>query len=336
MYSRSTPIAPTATFHLPIGPEIAEVEALLIGMRFVQYLAVMILFGSSLFPYYALRANELDTGLRSDVTGFVQRVALCAAFAALVSAIVWLGCEAVLMSGDASGYREAGIILTVLSDTQFGRIWGWRLVFLAVVTIFFGWRVLGGRTPLVLPALLSGLVLTVSLAGVGHGATRTGYDALFHQSNQAVHMLAAAVWVGGLVSLFYAVRRTRHAAHGLDMLTRVLGRFSAVGFAAVLFILASGLLNSWFLVGSIHALLHRVYGQVLLVKVSLFLCMIALALFNRLSVMPRLARKVEGGGLASLLLRSVAAEQILAVLVVASVSILGTLPPGMDMHGTAM
>ncbi len=305
-------------------------------MRFVQYLAVMILFGSSLFPYYALRANEPEAGLRNEMAAFVQRVALCAAFAALVSAIVWLGCEATLMSGDANGYRESGTILTVLNDTQFGRIWGWRLVFLAVVTIFFGWRVLGGRIPLVLPALLSGLVLTVSLAGVGHGATRTGYDALFHQTNQAVHMLAAAVWVGGLVALFDAVRRARRAANGLDMVSRILDRFSAVGFAAVLFILASGLLNSWFLVGSIHALLHRAYGQVLLVKVSLFLCMIALALFNRLSVMPRLARKTEGGRMAGLLLRSVAAEQMFAILVVASVSILGMLPPAMDMPGMAM
>jgi putative copper resistance protein D len=312
------------------------VEALLIGMRFVQYSAVMILLGSSLFPHYALRANETDRGLRNDVAAFVQSVAFYATLAAFLSATVWLGCETVLMSGDANGYHETSTILTVLNDTQFGRIWRWRLLFLAVLTILLGWRVLARRAPLSWTILLSGIVLVVSLAGVGHGAVRTGYDALFHQSNQAVHMLAAAVWVGGLLSLFYLVLSVRRRALGGEVLMQALRRFSIIGFAAVLFILASGLLNSWFLVGSVHALVHMAYGQVLMVKVSLFLCMIALAVFNRLCVMPRLARRAETDGTLRLLLRSIAVEQLFAVLVVASVSLLGTLPPAMDLPGMTM
>jgi copper resistance protein D len=312
------------------------VETLLIGMRFVQFSAVMILFGSSLFPYYALRTNETEYRLRNDVAAFVQSVAFYAALAALLSALVWLDCEAVLMSGDANGYREGGTILTVLNDTQFGRIWGWRLVFLAILSVYCGWRVLGGRAPLVWPVLISGFVLVASLAGVGHGAVRTGYDALIHQSNQAVHMLAAAVWVGGLLSLFYAVRAARRRERGADILMHVLSRFSAVGFAAVLLIVMSGLLNSWFLVSSLHALLHMAFGQVLIIKVSLFLGMIALALFNRLYLMPRLARGARADAPFRPLLRSVAIEQLFAVLVVASVSVLGTLPPAVEMPGMTM
>jgi putative copper resistance protein D len=312
------------------------VETLLIGMRFVQYMSVMILFGSSLFPYYALPANETNRVLRHDMAAFVQSVALTATLAALLSAVVWLGCEAVSMSGDANGYRESGTILAVLNETEFGRIWRWRLVFLAALSIYFGWRVVSGRRPLVWPALLSGLVLTASLAGVGHGATRTGFDAVLHQSNQAVHMLAAAVWVGGLLSLFVTIRFVQHTASATEALTEALRRFSLVGLAAVLFILASGLLNSWFLVASPGALLHTPYGQVLMIKVTFFLCMIALALFNRLYVMPRLSRITEARPLPRLLLRSVAVEQIFAVLVVASVSVLGTLPPAMDMPGMSM
>lgn len=310
-------------------------EALLIGMRFVQFAAVMILFGSSSFPYYALRTNETEHRLRDDVAAFVQNVAFYATLAALLSAIVWLGCEAVLMSGDANGYREGDTIQTVLRDTQFGRIWVWRLVLLAVLTLFFGWRVLGGRAPLVWPVLISGFVLVASLAGVGHGAVRTGYDAFIHQSNQAVHMLAAAIWVGGLPSLFCAVRAARRRKLGADILTRILRRFSAIGFAAVLFILASGLANSWFLVSSLHALFHMAFGQVLMVKVSLFLAMIASALLNRFYLMPRLAGSAQADRLTGQLLRSIAIEQIFAVLVVASVSLLGTLPPAGDMPGPA-
>jgi putative copper resistance protein D len=306
------------------------VGALLIGARFVHYTAVMVLFGSPLYSYYALPAERTKLEFRRDVARFNQMVALLALIALLLSALAWLAIEAVLMSTDSNAWRDANTIVLVLDDTQFGRTWRWRLMFMLVMTIFFAWRMLRRRDPLIWPAIASGLVLTIGLSGVGHGAARTGYEAVFHESNQGLHMLAAAVWVGGLVSLSYTALLARRSAPDLTGLAQVLRRFSAVGFVAVVLIVASGLLNSWFLVGSIYGLLHRTYGQVLMVKVFFFLCMIALALFNRLSIMPRLGRSAPDGALPRLLLRSIAAEQIFAVLVVTSVSVLGTLPPASE------
>lgn len=241
--------------------------ALLIGMRFVQYTAVMILFGSSLFPYYALPSAGTDRRFRCEVERFIQSAALFALIGALLSALAWLACEAVLMSGDAIAWRDGNTIRMVLDDTQFGRTWRWRLILMAVLAIFYAWRVLERPGPLIWPALAAGIVLTVSLSAVGHGAARTGYQALLHEGNQGIHMLAAAIWVGGLLSLSYATRLACRAATGPSVLVQALKRFSAVGFAAVAVIVASGLLNSWFLVGSIDALLHRTYGQVLMVKI---------------------------------------------------------------------
>ena len=311
-------------------------ETLLICMRFVQFTAVMTLFGSSLFPCYALRRNDTDRACRDDVAAFVQKVALYASLAAMASAVAWLGCEAVLMSGDADGYRESGTLLLVLDDTQFGRIWRWRLILLAVLPIFFGWRIISRRKPLIAPMLVSGMVLVASLAGIGHGAMGTGFDAWIHLANQAIHLLAAAVWVGGLLVLFHALRSARRFLFDARQLTHALKRFSAVGFAVVLLILASGGLNSWFLVGSVHALLHTIYGRLLMIKISFFLVMIALALFNRLFVMQRLDHKTDANQSLRLLIRSVAVEQGFAILIVASVSVLGTLPPAFDMPGMAM
>ena len=253
-------------------------ESLLIGMRFVQYAAVMILFGSSLFPYYALRADEANRRVRYDVALFVQKVGLYGVLAALLSAVGWLACEAVMMSGDPNGYREGNTLLTVLNQTEFGRIWRWRLVLLTLLLGFSAWRVLGRRRPMTGPVLLSGIILVASLAGVGHGAMGTGYDVWIHLGNQAAHLLAASVWVGGLLSLFFVTWRAHGSSFSAGAVARALQRFSAVGFASVVVIVASGLLNSWFLVGSIHGLLSTAYGQVLIAKVSFFLCMIALAL----------------------------------------------------------
>lgn len=303
---------------------------LLIGMRFVQYTAVMILFGSSLFPYYALPAGSANHEFRRDVARFIQSTALLALIAALFSALAWLASEAVLMSGEESAWRDSNVILTVLNDTQFGRTWRWRLLFMSALAIFYAWRVINRRDPLIWPALVSGIVLTISLSAVGHGAARTGYQALLHEGNQGIHMLAAAIWVGGLLSLSYATRPAYCSASSRSQLAHALKRFSGVGFMAVVLIVASGVLNSWFLVGSMDALLHRPYGKVLMIKLSFFLCMIALALFNRLSVMPRFARDPRDVEPPRLLFWSVAVEQVFAVLVVASVSVLGTLPPASE------
>ena len=305
-------------------------ETLLVGLRFVQYMAVMILFGSSLFPYYALARSGDGRGRNTDMAAFLQRVAFYASLAALLSAIGWLGCEAVMMSGDANGYRDGATIWAVLSGTEFGGIWFWRLLLLLLLPIYLAWRLLTHRAPLVWPGLVSGVLLVASLAGVGHGAMGLGFSEWTHLGNQALHLLAAAVWVGGLLSLFHAIRYIHDAGLGVEMQHRALGRFSLVGFIAVLLIVASGLLNSWFLVGSFHALFTTTYGQVLMIKVAFFLAMVALALFNRLFLMPRLAGSDGGGDSSRLLLRSIAAEQIFAILVVASVSLLGTLPPAMD------
>jgi putative copper resistance protein D len=334
MWSRSIRTGQKATSPLRINLERAAVETLLIVIRFVHFVAVMTLFGSSLFPYYALQRKETDGGGRDEIAAFVQSVALYASLAALISAAGWLGCEAVQMSGDANGYRESGTILTVLNGTQFGRIWGWRLVLLAVMPIFFGYRILRHRAPLIWPALVSGMLLVGSLAGVGHGTMGTGFGMWVHLGNQAIHLLAAAAWVGGLLSLFHIIRSVRQSALRVEVLTHALERFSSVGLDAVLILLATGSLNSFFLVGRINLFLHTTYGHVLMIKLLLFLCMIALALFNRLVVMPRLALKAHAEESLRLLLRSVAIEQLLAVLVVATVSVLGMLPPAFDMHGT--
>jgi len=43
-----------------------------------------------------------------------------------------------------------------------------------------------------------------------------------------------------------------------------------MGYVAVAVLIASGLINSWYLVGSFAALLGTLYGRLLLAKLSLF------------------------------------------------------------------
>jgi hypothetical protein len=67
-----------------------------------------------------------------------------------------------------------------------------------------------------------------------------------------------------------------------------LSRFSQVGMFAVALLLATGIVNSSFLIGSVETLLGTLYGNILLVKICLFTIMVSLALTNRLCFMPRI------------------------------------------------
>jgi putative copper resistance protein D len=117
----------------------------------------------------------------------------------------------------------------------------------------------------------------------------------------------------------------------IDM-DRILLRFSGMGYVAVATLIGSGLINSWFLVGSVPGLLTTLYGQILLGKLALFAGMLALAVANRFWLIPSMSKArmdaTDGSAAWSARLRNqVLAEQFLGWVVLLAVSILGTMQP---------
>jgi putative copper resistance protein D len=91
-------------------------------------------------------------------------------------------------------------------------------------------------------------------------------------------------------------------------------------------LIGTGLINSWFLVGSVSSLLRTSYGQILLVKLALFAGMLSLAVANRFWLVPSMSE-----------LRSLASddnqvfgEQALGVMILSIVSFLGTMQPAVS------
>jgi putative copper resistance protein D len=96
--------------------------------------------------------------------------------------------------------------------------------------------------------------------------------------------------------------------------------------------MASGLINSWFLVGSVAGLMTTVYGQILVGKLALFAAMLALAAANRLWLVPRIIEtraepSEEPSGLLGRLRYHVLGEQFLGLMILLAVSVLGTMRP---------
>jgi cytochrome c oxidase assembly factor CtaG/putative copper export protein len=94
------------------------------------------------------------------------------------------------------------------------------------------------------------------------GHTATGY---YHHSavtSLLVHIVAIALWVGGLVALsWYAARRGAYLA-------RVARSYSALALGCFVMVGASGVLNAWIRIGSVTDLFTTAYGVLVLGKVA--------------------------------------------------------------------
>jgi putative copper resistance protein D len=289
--------------------------------RFVHFAATALLFGLAAFPLYVLRPPERFAPARA--VRLMRALRVCTLVVAVGVLAVFLA-TAANMAGDPAAAFDPATLAGVLQDTGFGRIWAARLGLALVLAIWaFRRRMIPGR----LFAGLAGLLLA-SVALTGHSRMQDGPAGILHIGADALHLLAAGWWIGGLAALLLTVVRSG-ADQGADepSAAAALSRFSGVGYGAVAILVVSGLIDSWLLVGGLGNWLTTTYGRLLMVKIGLFAAMGALALSNRLRISPALALGSDADLWLARLRRRVLAEQVLGALVVAAVALLGLLEP---------
>jgi len=106
--------------------------------------------------------------------------------------------------------------------------------------------------------------------------------------------------------------------------------FPTLGFVSVATLLATGIVNSWILVGSFRGLVGTDYGRLLLVKIALFAAMTSVAAVNRMRLAPRLFEPQESHLQIETigdLIRNIMIEIALGLSIFALVGVLGTLHP---------
>lgn len=139
----------------------------------------------------------------------------------------------------------------MLSDTGFGQVSAARVVVILLIAVLVGLRgasILNRR--LSIPLAVLAAFLLASLAGVGHTQVDEGVPAIVHVTSDAVHLLAAGAWLGGLLPLGMVVASCRTKQLSYDDAVFVLSRFSGMAYLAVAALLASGAINGLFLIGS--------------------------------------------------------------------------------------
>ena len=158
----------------------------------------------------------------------------------------------------------------------------------------------------------------------------------------ALHLLAAGVWLGGLPLLGVLLAWARRADDvTADIVAAEASRlFSALGLVSVSLLVLSGIATAWSLVGDFPALVGTPYGRLLLVKVGLFLLLLAVAARNLLHEKPRLLRlaaeqpRGNAGEVIRRLQRNVLAEATVGGGILLLVGWLGITPPAKHVDPT--
>ena len=310
------------------------IDTLTIGIRFALYVNLMLLFGLPLFGLYGLRGPER---LQDNVLPFRVMTVWLSASAILLSLLSIFAMTA-SMAGVELLQVDRDSVKMMIYETPMGNAWAARIAAL-VVTLMVAIAIGGRKTPLWLALVSIGSACALaSLAWTGHGAASDGIAGTRHLIADIVHLLAAGAWFGALIALgglLFRPAGTMSDEH-LLLTHRALEGFSIIGTVIVALIIASGLVNSWMLVGLAHLLSMgtTLYGQLLIAKLVLFAVMLGLAASNRFRLTPDFGLAIKGTDRLPAIARlrlSVVYETTAALAILGLVAWLGTLEPPMSM-----
>ena len=297
----------------------------LIAARYLHYVTLALAFGALAYGYYDRRRDEPSLARAMSWLAVISSVGvLFGAHAVLAATVAGLG-------GGPESLADHELWAVVLVETDFGRIWIARLLLAVVLLLISLALARADNRPLRIVGTAMAGLLVASVALTGHAASLEGNAGLLHRATDAAHILAAMTWLGALPPILMLLRAASTGGAAVGEAALRLHQFHSVGLAAVLVLVASGIANTWFLVGSLSDMVETNYGQVLLLKLALFGLMLTLAAVNRFQSAPRLRRSLTDGtsreAAVTALRIQVRLELVIGLAVLATVSVLGTLGP---------
>jgi copper resistance protein D len=307
----------------------------LIIIRAIHFGATAVMAGSLIFRIAvagpALRSAPAATQV---IRSQILLMAWIAFAIAAASGVIWLQLETASMSGRS--FAEAmtsDMLSTVLNETQFGLISKIRFVLAIILAACLAYDRLAPARWL---ALGSALGLVAAIAWTGHAGSTVGEMGDVHLAADVLHLSAAAVWVGGLVSLalLLGAARRKQAFAWVSLARGAAQRFSTLGIVSVGTLFVTGTVNAWILVGSFRALLVPEYGQLLMLKIAVFALMLVFATVNRFWLTPQLIVSSESDAQLDALrqlTRNSIVEIAFGFTVFAIVGALGTLHPAIHL-----
>jgi putative copper resistance protein D len=283
------------------------------------------------FAAKAAEAAALEARLRARLAWIVWT----ALAAALVSGAAWL----VLLAAEIGDVTAAEAVSQgwpwlVLTDTTIGNARMIRFGLAALLAaLLLAARGCANLPIIEIACVLLAAAFAASLAWTGHAAGMEGVDGAVHLTSDALHLIAAGAWLGALWPLAVLLGAARRAGDPASAAIAydATRRFSILGIVSVAAILATGVVNTWEILGVEAFSLGADYNRLLLLKIGLFLCMVAIAAVNRQRLTPRLSGDRGDSRAMRQLQWNSLAETGLGLLILAIVAVLGRMTP--HMHG---
>ena len=292
-------------------------EIIVASLRGGHVAALVSLFGTLVFlvliaPATMKEAAEGAHRFRFSLLGLACASTACA----LIIAIGWLLVEAAVIAGADSVLSTLQALPVVAWRTQFGRWMLLRCALLLTVLPMLRLR----RTGLILAVFLAGLALAIQPM-IGHAGAIGGRvgDALI--ISEVMHLWAAGAWLGGLLPLFITIAILPHSAAATACRS-----FTPVGLSAIVMLGGTAVVQVAEFMGGLPGLFGTAYGQIALVKLGLFVVLLALAALNRLALTDRLAGPAPDAAQRQMR-ASIAIEAVLGALVVAVAGFLASHMP---------
>ncbi|MEV0434950.1 cytochrome c oxidase assembly protein [Nocardia sp. NPDC050413] len=246
------------------------------ALRALADLSAAVTVGSLLFAAFLLPPKD---------SGLLEAGGYRAVRRASDAAIVWAVCAALLVPltvSDTTGQPVGSIwrpevLWPVIAQVEVAGAWRTTTVLALVLAIGCRLALRWSWTPILL-ALAIGTMMPLALTG--HSSSGGSHDVA--TNSLILHMISAAVWVGGLVAVL------AHAMRGgadTDVAAR---RFSLAATVAIVVIALSGVINAWVRVPAAE-LFTTTYGRLVLAKTAALVLLAGLGFLQRRAALPALA-----------------------------------------------
>jgi copper transport protein len=216
-------------------------------VRFLAYALLLLVGGGALAVVTLPRVLAVGAGLLVPVS---------------LAGLVLQGAEA---GGYGLGRALSWDVFSAVAHTQFGVVWLVRAGLAAALAVLAVWR---------LPAALLGIALLVTTSLAGHAEAAGGLTL----AADMLHVVAAAVWTGGLA--FVVIALVRAGDGRWPLAERIVPRFSAVALGAVAVLLVAGVTNGYLEVRSWQGLYGTTYGRLVIAKAAIVLPLLAVGAYN--------------------------------------------------------
>jgi copper transport protein len=282
--------------------------------RGLNYVSLLLLIGSLPFFWIVWRPGRDGDGA---VARRPRRLLIGAAVVGLLTAVTAVPLLGLVAGGLPLDDLLSRSVLDASLATRSGMAWAVRggswLAVLVLLLVPLALRV--RMAALTIPAA----VLVVTLSVAGHAGVEQPRGVL--APADVIHVLAAGTWLGGLVLLLVVFWPRANAPPGAAAATAT-RRFSGLALPAIVLLVASGVAEAWFYLGSLDRLVSTPWGLALVAKVALLGIIVGLAARNRRAVTQLSGSAVDRTGLGPALRRSMRAEVVLAILVLSATAVL--------------